>query len=213
MSWLTTTLGTSIGKKVMMALSGLSFVGFLAAHLAGNLTIYGGADMFNSYAEHLHSLGPLLRVAEAVLLTLFVIHVVTGVFLFLQNLAARPHRYKVYGNPGGKTIGSATMPYTGAFILLFLLFHLSNFTFADKTGTTIFQIVTSAFQNPLYVGFYILAMVMVAVHVSHGFWSLFQTLGLNHSKYMPFLMTLGLVLSLVFGLGFGFLPIYISLIA
>lgn len=213
MSWLTTTLGSSIGKKLMMAITGLSFIGFLAAHLAGNLTIYGGADMFNSYAEHLHSLGPLLKVFEAVLLGLFVIHILVGIVLFLQNLKARPSRYRYYKSPGGRTLGSATMPYTGLLILAFVIFHLMNFTFTDKTGTTIFQIVSTSFQNPVYVGLYILAMIIVAVHVSHGFWSLFQTLGLNHPKYMPAIMAAGIVLSLIFGLGFGFLPIYVSFIA
>jgi len=215
MKWLTTTLGTSIGKKLMMAVTGLSFIGFLAVHLAGNLSIYGGADAFNSYAGHLHALGPLLGVAEFVLLGLFIIHVLSGLILFWQNFSARPSRYAVNRNPGGKTIGSATMPYTGFLILLFILFHLTNFSrfFVDQTGTTIFQIVSTAFQNPIYVGLYVLAMVTVALHVSHGFWSLFQTFGLNHPKYMPAINAGGLILSLVFGLGFGFLPIYISFIA
>ena len=215
MKWLTTTLGTSIGKKLMMAATGMSFIGFLAVHLAGNLSLYGGADAFNSYAEHLHALGPLLAVAEFVLLGLFLIHVLSGLILFWQNFNARPSRYAVNRNPGGKTIGSATMPYTGFLILLFILFHLTNFSrfFVDQTGTTIFQIVSTAFQNPVYVGLYVLAMVTVALHVSHGFWSLFQTFGLNHPKYMPAINAGGLILSLVFGLGFGFLPIYISFIA
>jgi succinate dehydrogenase / fumarate reductase cytochrome b subunit len=215
MKWLTTTLGTSIGKKLMMAATGLSFIGFLAVHLAGNLTIYGGADAFNSYAEHLHALGPLLGVAEFGLLGLFLIHVFSGLIIFWQNFNARPTRYAVNRNPGGKTIGSATMPYTGLLILMFILFHLTNFSrfFVDQGGTTIFQIVSTAFQNPVYVGLYVLAMIMIALHVSHGFWSLFQTFGLNHPKYMPAINTGGLILSLVFGLGFGFLPIYIAFIA
>jgi succinate dehydrogenase / fumarate reductase cytochrome b subunit len=215
MKWLTTTLGTSIGKKLMMAATGLSFIGFLVVHLAGNLTLYGGADAFNSYAAHLHALGPLLAVAEFVLLGLFAIHVLSGLILFWQNFKARPSRYAVNRNPGGKTIGSATMPYTGLLILLFIIFHLTNFSrfFIDQTGTTIFQIVSTAFQNPVYVGLYVLAMLTVALHVSHGFWSLFQTFGLNHPKYMPAINVGGLIISLVFGLGFGFLPIYISFIA
>jgi succinate dehydrogenase / fumarate reductase cytochrome b subunit len=215
MKWLTTTLGTSIGKKLMMAATGLSFIGFLAVHLAGNLTLYGGADAFNSYAEHLHALGPLLGAAEFGLLGLFLVHVVSGLIIFWQNFNARPTRYAVNRNPGGKTIGSATMPYTGLLILMFILFHLTNFSrfFVDQGGTTIFQIVSTAFQNPVYVGLYVLAMVMIALHVSHGFWSLFQTFGLNHPKYMPAINAGGLILSLVFGLGFGFLPIYIAFIA
>ncbi len=215
MKWLMTTLGSSIGKKLMMAATGLSFIGFLAVHLAGNLTLYGGADAFNSYAEHLHALGPLLGVAEFGLLGLFLIHVLSGLIIFWQNYNARPSRYAVNRNPGGKTIGSATMPYTGLLILFFVIFHLTNFSrfFIDQGGTTIFQIVSTSFQNPVYVGLYVLAMIMIALHVSHGFWSLFQTFGLNHPKYMPAINAGGLIISLVFGLGFGFLPIYIAFIA
>ncbi len=215
MKWLTATLGSSIGKKLMMAATGLSFIGFLVVHLAGNLSIYAGADAFNSYAEHLHALGPLLGVAELGLLGLFLTHVLAGLILFWQNFQARPNRYAVNRNPGGKTIGSATMPYTGLLILLFIIFHLTNFSrfFVDQGGTTIYQIVSTSFQNPVYVGLYVLAMIIVALHVSHGFWSLFQTFGLNHPKYMPAINAGGLILSLVFGLGFGFLPIYLSFIA
>jgi succinate dehydrogenase / fumarate reductase cytochrome b subunit len=213
MNWLTGTLGSSIGKKLMMAITGLSFCGFLAAHLAGNLTIYGGKDAFNSYAEHLHSLGPLLTVAEVGLLTLFLIHVITGVILFLQNLKARPVRYKVNKRAGGRTIGSATMIYTGAALLAFIIFHLINFHFVDKSDTTIFNIVSEAFSSTSYVVIYILAMVIAAIHVSHGFWSAFQTIGANHPKFMPLIQTVGIAFAVVVGVGFGFLPIYIFLMA
>ncbi len=213
MNWLTHTLGTSIGKKLMMAVTGLSFIGFLTLHLAGNLSIYGGPEAFNTYAEKLHSLGPVLAMAEWILLALALVHILTGTILFIQNLAARPRRYRVNKSGGGRTIGSATMPYTGLLILLFVIFHLANFSFVDKSGTTIFEIVSHAFADPLIVAIYIFAMVVVALHVSHGFWSLFQTLGLNHPKYMPAIMIAGTIISLVFGIGFGFLPIYISFFA
>jgi succinate dehydrogenase / fumarate reductase cytochrome b subunit len=213
MNWISGTLGSSIGKKLMMAITGLSFIGFLAAHLAGNLTIYGGKEAFNSYAEHLHSLGPLLTVAELVLLTLFLVHVATGVILYLQNLKARPVRYAVNKTAGGRTFASATMPYTGALLLAFIIFHLLNFSFVDKTDTTIFNIVSGAFSSPVYVVIYILAMVVAAVHVSHGFWSAFQTVGANHPKYMPLIRNAGIAFAVVVGIGFGFLPIYIFLLA
>jgi len=213
MNWLTNTLGTSIGKKLMMAVTGLSFIGFLTLHLAGNLSIYGGPEAFNAYAEKLHSLGPILVAAEWILLALALTHIVTGTLLFVQNLSARPRRYRVNKSGGGRTIGSATMPYTGLLILLFVIFHLANFSFVDKSHTTIFEIVSRAFADPLYVTIYIAAMVVVALHVSHGFWSLFQTLGLNHPKYMPAIMAAGTIISLVFGFGFGFLPIYFSFFA
>ena len=212
MNWFIKTLSTSIGKKLMMAATGLAFCGFLTAHLIGNLTIYGGKDAFNSYAEHLHSLGPLITVAEFVLLFFAVIHVLTGTILFYQNFRSRPKRYHVNRWAGGRTIGSATMPYTGFIVLLFIIFHLLNFHFVDKSHTTIFNVVSGAFADPVYVFIYVFAMVVAAIHVSHGFWSAFQTLGANHPKYTPLLQGLSIVFSLIVGIGFGFIPVYISLL-
>ncbi|MDM8515470.1 succinate dehydrogenase cytochrome b subunit [Desulfobacterales bacterium HSG16] len=212
MNWFTSSFGSSIGKKLLMALTGLCFVLFLVVHLAGNLTLYGGGDLFNSYAEHLHSLGFLINISEFGLLFFALIHIITGTFLFLENLKARPVRYAVNKTGGGRTIGSFSMPYTGLFMLIFIITHLLNFHFVDKTNTTIYDIVTNAFSNPLYVMFYVASMVVVAIHISHGFWSLFQTIGFEHPKYTPFITGLSTVLSIVFGVGFGFIPIYISFI-
>ncbi len=213
MNWLINTLTSSLGKKILMSITGLSFCGFLIGHLGGNLTIYGGEEMFNSYAEHLHSLGVLLLFAEWGLLIFALIHVLTGLTLFYQNYKARPVRYRVDKRAGGRTLGSATMPYTGILLLAFVVFHLINFHFVDKTNTTIYDIVSEAFANPLYVVLYIAAMVVAAVHVSHGFWSAFQTLGANHPKYMPLIRTLSLIFALVVGIGFGALPIFIAISA
>jgi len=213
MNWLINTFKSSVGKKIMMSITGLGFCGFLAGHLGGNLTIYGGKEMFLSYAEHLHALGVLLKFAEGGLLTFALIHVLTGLTLFYQNFKARPVRYKVDKRAGGRTLGSATMPYTGILLLLFVVLHLTNFTFADKTDTNIFAIVSQAFDNPMTVLIYIAAVIVAAIHVSHGFWSAFQTLGANHPKYMPLIRTLSLVFALIVGIGFGALPIYFSIIA
>jgi succinate dehydrogenase / fumarate reductase cytochrome b subunit len=213
MNWLINTLTSSVGKKLMMAITGLSFCGFLTAHLAGNLTVYGGRAAFLSYAEHLHSLGVLLTIAEWGLLTLALVHVLTGLTLFYQNYRARPVRYKVNKNAGGRTIGSSTMPYTGILLLFFVIFHLVNFHFVDKTDTTIYEIVTTAFNSPVYVAIYIAAVIIAGLHVSHGFWSAFQTIGANHPKYMPMIRTVSLVFAVVVGIGFGLLPIYLSISA
>jgi succinate dehydrogenase / fumarate reductase cytochrome b subunit len=213
MNWLFSTLTSSVGKKILMSVTGLCFCGFLAGHLGGNLTIYGGKEMFNSYAEHLHGLGFLLTLAEWGLLIFALIHVLTGLTLFYQNYKARPVRYRVNKSGGGRTLGSSTMPYTGMVLLVFVVFHLANFHFVDKTDTTIYAIVAEAFSNPLYVVLYIAAMIVAAIHVSHGFWSAFQTLGANHPKYMPLIQKVGLVFALVVGIGFGALPIFISISA
>ncbi len=209
MNWIVQTFASSVGKKTMMAVTGLGFCLFLAAHLAGNLSIYVGRQTFNAYAEHLHSLEPLVKVMEAGLLFFAAVHVFTGLVLFYQNFTARPSRYAVTKSAGGRSVGSRTMPYTGILLLGFVVYHLLNFHFVDKTGTTIYDIVAAAFTDPVTVGLYVCAMILAAFHVSHGFWSAFQTLGANHPKYMPLIQGAGLVFSLLVGLGFGLLPVYL----
>jgi succinate dehydrogenase / fumarate reductase cytochrome b subunit len=208
LSWLIQTFSSSIGKKLLMAVTGLCFIGFLAAHLVGNLTLYAGSAAFNAYAEKLHSLGPILTVFELALLVLALIHVITGIILFFQNYRARSVPYEKDEAAGGRTLSSLTMPYTGFIILGFVVFHLINFSFVDKTDRTIFEIVRSAFANPAYMIIYVVVMIIVALHVRHGFWSAFQTLGANHPKYMPALMVLSIIVGLIIGLGFGLLPLY-----
>ncbi len=213
MNWFISTLWSSIGKKLMMAITGLCFCLFLLGHLAGNLTVYGGKDLFNAYAENLHALGPLITLIEILLLFLAIVHVLTGCFLFYGNFRARPKRYIKKKSVGGRTIGSATMPYTGVFMLGFIILHLLNFTFIDKADQTSFQIISNTFSSPFYVMFYMIAMVVIGFHVSHGLWSAFQSIGANHPKYMPFIHIVSIVFSLLIGAGFGVLPVYITLIS
>lgn len=212
MDWVKGTFGTSIRKKQLMAVTGLGFIGFLTGHLLGNLTIYLGPDAFDSYAEHLHALGPLVNAAEIGLLLFAIIHVGTGLLLFLQNYKARPVKYVGKKWAGGRTIFSATMPYTGILILLFLIIHLKTFHFVDHDNQTISQIVSHAFSSVGYVLFYMFSMIVVAFHVKHGFWSAFQTLGLNHLKYMPTIFVLSALAALAAGFGFGFLPVVSRLV-
>lgn len=211
MNWFSATLGSSVGKKLLMALTGLAFVGFLAAHLAGNLTIYAGKAAFNGYAEKLQALGPFLYLFRTGLIAFAMVHILTGLILFLQNRKARPVGYRTHASAGGRTLSSRTMPYTGLIILSFVIFHLFHFTFVDKTSTTIFDLVTAAFNQPVWVALYAALMAVVALHVRHGFWSAFQTIGANHPKYMPAISLLSIAAGLAVGVGFGLLPIVISL--
>ena len=181
----------------------------MAVHLVGNLTIYGGRDLFLSYVEHLHGWGYLLTAAELGLIGLAVLHIVVGLILFIENLRARPVRYAVKKSAGGRTIGSATAPYTGFLILCFIVVHLLKFRFVDKTSSNDFQLLSDTFAQLGWGLFYIAGVIIVAVHVSHGFWSGFQTLGLNHPKYMPFIKSVGIVLSVMIGAGFVSIPIFI----
>jgi succinate dehydrogenase / fumarate reductase cytochrome b subunit len=213
MNWLAGVFRSCLGKKLMMAITGFCFCGFLIVHLAGNVTIYSGGDAFNAYAAKLHSLGVILKIAEAGLVFFAIIHIAIGILLFFENVRARPVRYHVKKTAGGQTIGAATMPYTGILVLVFVIFHLWNFTFVDKSETSIFEIVRIKFSTPLYVALYVAGMIIVAVHLSHGLWSAFQTIGINHPKYTPFLRKASLIFSVLIGFGFGTLPIYISLIS
>ncbi|MFP3869844.1 MAG: succinate dehydrogenase cytochrome b subunit [Syntrophobacteria bacterium] len=214
MNWALRTLGTSIGKKQVMAVTGILFLLFLAVHLAGNLTIYWGPPAFNSYSEHLHALGPLLTAAEVGLVLCALIHIFTAIILFVENRKARPIKYAVdKSGGGGRTISSRTMPYTGLLILIFVAVHLSTVSrfFVERAETTIFEVITRVFSSPVYIAFYTTAMVIVAFHVRHGLWSAFQTVGANHPKYMPLVEKASIVFAVVVGVGFGTLPIAISL--
>lgn len=209
MSGFIKTLFSSIAKKQIMALTGLSFCAFLAIHLFGNLTIYRGEQSFNSYSDRLHSLGLLINAVEIGLLVLAVVHILLAALLYVENWRARPVRYVMKKNAGGRTISSTLMPYTGLYLLIFVIIHLLTFHFADRGDRGIFHLVERVFSSPGYVIFYVFSMIVAAFHVKHGFWSAFQTLGANHPKYMPLIRAVSLIFSFCVGAGFGFIPIYI----
>ncbi len=190
MSWFIQTCTSSLGKKYIMAVTGLMLGGFLAVHAAGNSSIFWGRNAFLSYAEHLHSLGPAIPAAELILASIFLLHVITGISLFLQNLQARSERYAVSKPAGGRTWGSRTMPYTGALILAFILLHLMNVRFTDQS-IPVADIVSNVLTRPVYTLLYATGMAVLALHISHGFWSLFQTMGINHPRYDRFIRYAG----------------------
>jgi succinate dehydrogenase / fumarate reductase cytochrome b subunit len=212
MNWLVKTFMSSIGKKQVMAVTGLCFCLFIGVHLMGNLTIYAGKDSFLSYVDHLHSVEALVTLAEFGLIFFAVLHIGMGLFLFLENRSARPAPYAVKKSAGGQTIASSTSPYTGALILIFVIAHLIKFRFVDKMTIDDFVILSNTFVDfGFWTLFYIAGVIVVAVHVSHGFWSGFQTLGLSHPKYMPFIERLGIVFSLIIGIGFASIPVFMFL--
>jgi succinate dehydrogenase / fumarate reductase cytochrome b subunit len=210
MNWVTQTFSSSVGKKQLMAITGLMFLLFLATHLLGNLSVYGGPASFVSYAEHLHALGKLLVAAEIGMVVALLVHVITAVFLFFENRRARPVKYAV-DKGGGRTFSSQTMPYTGLLILGFIGVHLATFShhIVDQTTRNIFQIAVTVFSHKVYLAIYVIAMLVVAFHVRHGLWSAFQTVGANHPKYMPFIQKLSVVFAVIVAMGFGSLPFVI----
>ena len=214
MNWVTRTFGTSVGKKQLMAVTGLLFLLFLTTHLLGNLSLYGGPLSFVSYAEHLHALGKILLAAEIGMAVALVVHVTTAVFLFFENRAARPIRYEV-DKGGGRTLSSQTMPYTGLLILAFLGVHLATFSHhvVDQSRRNIFQIAASVFSNPVFLAIYVIGVIVVAFHVRHGLWSAFQTVGASHPKYMPFIQRFSIVFAVIVAIGFGSLPFVVLAMA
>lgn len=196
---------SSVGKKSIMAASGLLLSLFILVHLVGNSISFAGREAFNSYAEKLHSLGWLIYFLEVGLLGLFLIHIITGIILYFENLQARPSRYSVNSSEGGRTLGSRTMPYTGALILVFIIVHLKNFHFTNK-DLPVADLVRGVLSRPGLAFFYIFSFVALTLHLSHGAWSLFQSIGFNHEKYNQFLLKGALVFSILVGTVFILIP-------
>lgn len=213
MNWFFCTFTGSIGKKLVMAATGLIFCLFLFTHLIGNLMVYRGGDRLVAYSRHLHSLGLIINIAEWGLIIFALLHIGFATVLFFENRRARPTGYVVSKWAGGRTWSSVTMPYTGLYLLVFVIIHLINFHFADRSHQNIYQILAHTFAHPWYVVFYVFSMVVAAFHVRHGLWSAFQTLGLNHPKYMPFIRKASVVFAVVIGVGFGSIPIFLLSIA
>jgi succinate dehydrogenase / fumarate reductase cytochrome b subunit len=206
MGWINSLYRSSIGKKSIMAASGLLLSLFLLTHLLGNSVSFLGRDAFNAYAAKLHSVGNFIYVFEIGLLTLFLVHIFTGIILYLENLQARPSRYSVSTSEGGRSWGSRTMPYTGVIIIVFIIVHLLNFHFTDKS-VPVADLVRELLSRPPLAAFYMVSLLAVALHLSHGAWSLFQTVGMNHDKYNGLLLKGALAFSILVGTVFILIPV------
>ena len=202
-------LESSIGKKIMVALTGLLLCGFLITHLAGNLFLFVGATQFNRYAEFLESQA-LLPLAEGGLVVLFLIHIALSIRARLANAAARPIGYEAVADKGARTPGSRTMMIGGSLLLLFIIIHVATIKYqvGGAKGATLYSHVTGWFANPLYAGFYVLAMIALGLHLSHGVQSAFQSLGINHPRYTPLIKKAGLAFAAVMALAFASMPVY-----
>jgi succinate dehydrogenase / fumarate reductase cytochrome b subunit len=177
---------SSLGRKYIMAVTGVFLGVFLFFHAAGNSILFHGKVAFNAYAAQLHSLGPLVSLAELFLLGIFLLHITFGVSLFWMNQKARSKRYAVTKSAGGETWGSRTMPWTGLIVLFFLLLHLSNVRFVEP-DLPIADVVEQTLTYPLYTLLYLLGITALVLHTSHGFWSLLQTFGLYRPRSTPLL--------------------------
>lgn len=206
-------LGSSVSKKLVMALAGLFLITFLIVHLTINLFLLSDdPDPFNK-AAHFMASNPLIKIFEVVLMGGFLIHIIWGVILQIQNWMARPKRYKVT-YPSQTSFFSKYMIYLGIIILIFLFLHFLNFYFVklglvEGDHENFYGMVYDLFKIPVYLVIYLVSFIILAFHLHHGFQSAFQTLGLNHKKYTPVIKTIGLIYSIVVPAGFSIIPIVI----
>ena len=209
---------TSIGRKLLMAVTGVLLLGFLVAHMLGNMSVFQGADSLNAYAAWLQG-HPFLWLMRGALAAVFFIHVWVAVVLSLENRAARTAGY-AHGQRFQVSTTSRYMLVTGVFVIVFVIGHLLHFTFGsvgsefyggvDALGRhDVYSMVVRSFQNPWFSGCYVLAIVMVGFHLSHAIKSLFQTFGIHHDSYNTAIRVFGRVLVGVFVLGNCSIPILI----
>jgi succinate dehydrogenase cytochrome b subunit len=204
---------STIGKKIVMAVTGIILFGFLVGHMAGNLQIFLGAERFDHYAESIKAIPPLLWGTRIVLLVSVALHVWAALSLTLRNRQSRPVRYQRL-TPVDSTLPSRTMLISGLVLLAFVVFHLLHFTIGPAhptwpsfNGHTVYQNVVTGFSVwPVAIG-YIVAMVLLGWHLFHGVFSFFQTLGLNHPKYNPWRRKFAIVMTALVVVGFILVPL------
>jgi succinate dehydrogenase / fumarate reductase cytochrome b subunit len=183
---------STVGKKYVMAITGLIWFGYLILHLWGNLKIFAGPTFLNDYAAWLRTVGDplfgfsqILWLVRIILIPAFIVHMWAAISLTTRDRASRPQRYALRKNVES-TFASRTMIYGGVFIVLFVIYHLLDFTFGQANPSyqegNVYHNVVASFQRWPVVLFYILAMIAVGLHLLHGVWSLFQTLGWNTTR-------------------------------
>lgn len=227
MSWFTRFITSSLGKKLIMSLTGLFLILFLVVHLIGNLQLLAadGGKAFNKYAYFMTHFLPVTIISWGLYFFIF-LHAVQGIVLWLQNRAARgSKRYAVNVTRTVKTSGFASknMGWLGVIIFVFIAIHMYQFwakmhwgpidtvAYDGKEINNLYALVAQVYQQPGFVIFYVISMVVVAIHLWHGFQSSFQTLGLNHKKYTPVIRFLGKAYAILVPLLFAIIPVLMML--
>lgn len=222
MSWVTKTLSSTLGRKLIMALTGLFLILFLTGHVSGNMLLFkgDGGEAFNKYAQFMTT-NPAVKVLSYLTYFSVIAHVIYSILLTSKNRTARPVGYAESKAATNSTWSSRNMGVLGTIILIFLVVHMQGFwakmhwgempmvTYEGETYKDLYQIVQFAFQNEILVAGYVIAMGFLSFHLSHGFASAFQTLGLNHVKYSPAIELIGKVYCIVVPILFASMPLYI----
>ncbi|HEX8961044.1 MAG TPA: succinate dehydrogenase cytochrome b subunit [Geobacteraceae bacterium] len=206
---------STVGRKILMAVTGILMVLFVVVHMLGNSTIFFGA--LNAYAEHLHALPPLVWIFRLVMLTFLVVHVIYGIQLTLENSAANPKGYAVKKQLQANFSGE-NMIWTGLLLLLFIGYHILHFTvrvmpdvsaFAGQVPGDVFAMVVNSFSHAAIASIYVAAMIVLFLHLKHGIQSFFQTLGWSNDGSRPVLIKIGVVVAVIFLLGYSSIPLSI----
>lgn len=207
---------SSIGKKLVMSITGLFLIIFLVVHLVINLTALIGREAYEAACNLMEN--PVILAMVPVLAAGFAIHIIYSIIITMSNMKARPVRYAVDNNAAASSWASRNMFVLGLIVLGFLGLHLSHFWakmqlphFIGGEAQNPYDLVKGLFSQPLYCAIYIVWIVALYFHISHGFWSAFQTLGANNSKWIPRLQCIAKVYAIVVSLGFISIPIFFLL--
>ena len=195
--------------KLLIGVTGFALFVYLIVHIIGNVMVFFGPDVFNNYAYTLEG-NPLIPIIEIGLLLIFLVHVYKTVSMFLANQSARPVRYskkKFAGRPSRKTIASATMIFSGLWLLVFIVIHVKAFRYGVEYewpagGRDLYRLEMENFANPLVVAFYVVSMLVVGSHLWHGISSSLQSLGLDHPRWTPRVLIAGKAVAVLIAGGF-----------
>jgi succinate dehydrogenase cytochrome b subunit len=202
---------SSVGKKMIMAVTGLIWLAYLITHVLANLLVFQGPAKINAYSAFLHGTGGALWVARLVLIAALVLHITAAVQLAARSQEARPTGYAAGRKPQVSTFASRSIRWGGALILIFLVYHILHFTVGTAHPSFVegdpYHNVASGFRNPVVVGFYLIAMAAVGLHLYHGVWSSGRSLGMSPPSPHPLRRTVALMLALLVWLGFTIIPI------
>ena len=210
-------LSSSVGTKLLIGTTGLLLFAYLLLHLAGNLLVFAGQDTFNEYSHKLIS-NPLVIPVEIGLAGVFLLHIYKTVTMWLRNRAARPSGYEQKswaGHTSRKSLSSTTMIWTGLVMLLFVGVHLQQFKFGpwyeigDPPVRDLYRTEAEVFTSPIWVGLYVLGMILVGLHLRHGISSAFQSLGADHPAFAKRLVAAGTVVAVLIAAGFAIIPIWV----
>lgn len=222
MTWVTKTLNSTLGRKLIMALTGLFLILFLTGHVSGNLLLFkgDGGQAFNMYAKFMTT-NPAVKLLSYLTYISVIGHIIYSILLTRHNVSARPVSYSTSKGGTNSSWNSRNMGILGTIILIFLVVHLQGFwaemhwgevptiSYDGENYKNLYLIVSEAFKQEWLVALYVVAMIFLGFHLSHGFSSAFQTLGLSHKKYSPAIEWIGRIYCVIVPATFASMPLYI----